>query len=75
MTVYEQGRVCMKLAGRDAGKLCAILENNDDGEVLIDGDTRRRYVNPDHLEPTSKTIAVDKDATAADILDHLPTNI
>ena len=74
MTVYEQGRVCMKLAGRDAGKLCAILENKED-EVLIDGNTRRRYVNPDHLEPTSKTIPVDKDATAADIHDHLPTNI
>lgn len=74
MTVYETGRVCMKLAGRDAGKLCAILEE-DDNSVLIDGRTRRRYVNPDHLEPVDKVIDVDKDATAAEIDEHLPDNI
>lgn len=72
--IYEQGRVCMKLAGRDAGKLCAILERDDD-TVLIDGRTRRRYVNPDHLEPVDKVIDVDKNASANDIEPHLTTNL
>lgn len=74
MTVYEQGRICMKLAGRDAGKLCAILERDGD-EVLIDGRTRRRYVNPDHLEPIDTIIDVDEDATASDIDARLPDNV
>jgi large subunit ribosomal protein L14e len=71
MTVFEPGRICMKLAGRDAGSLCAILEEEDE-KVLIDGRTRRRYVNPDHLEPVDKVIDVDKDATSDDIEAHLP---
>ena len=69
--IYEQGRVCMKLAGRDAGQLCAILDV-DNTTVLIDGRTRRRYVNPDHLAPLNAVIDVDKDAAADDIENHLP---
>lgn len=61
----------MKLAGRDAGNLCTILEVDED-TVLIDGHTRRRYVNPDHLEPLSSIIDVDKSTAADDIVPRLP---
>ena len=69
--IYEPGRICVKIAGRDAGKKCVILEHKED-RVLIDGETRRRYVNPDHLEPTDNIVeGVSKDTTASDIEDDL----
>jgi large subunit ribosomal protein L14e len=72
MKAYQVGRVCVKTAGRDAGKLCAILDEDEEGNVLIEGETRRRYVNPNHLEPTEKTLeGVNKDTTADEIISQL----
>jgi len=71
MTVYNVGRICLKIAGRDAGQKCVILDKKDD-KVLIDGQTRRRYVNPEHLEPLSNTLeGVSKDSTASELNTHL----
>jgi large subunit ribosomal protein L14e len=53
----ETGRICMKTAGRDAGKLCVILEIKEN-KALIDGETRKRWINKTHLEPTTKTAEV-----------------
>jgi large subunit ribosomal protein L14e len=55
------GQVCMKIAGRDAGKTCVVVDVSD-GKVLIDGQTRRRKCNPSHLEPISKTVEIKKGA-------------
>jgi large subunit ribosomal protein L14e len=55
---FDIGRVCVKLAGRDAGKLCVVIDNIDGKTVLIDGATRRRKCNVAHLEPTGRTIDV-----------------
>ena len=47
----KAGQLCVKIAGRDAGRECVIVEVLDDNFVLIDGNTRRRKCNVDHLEP------------------------
>jgi large subunit ribosomal protein L14e len=56
------GRVCIKLAGRDAGKRCVVVNVIDDNRVLIDGETRRRPCNLRHLEPTAQVIEISADA-------------
>ena len=61
------GQVCIKLAGRDAGKLAVIIEKMDSKMVLIDGEVRRRKCNINHLEPTSKTIEIGSGASEADV--------
>ena len=44
------GNVCVKIAGRDAGKVCVVVEDSGKGYVTIDGATRRRKCNLKHLE-------------------------
>ena len=65
--MYEVGRICIKLAGRDAGKEAVIVDILDDKYVLIDGNVRRRKCNIMHLEPTSKMIEVKKKASHAEV--------
>jgi large subunit ribosomal protein L14e len=60
---FEIGRVCVKLAGRDAGCQCVVIDVLDNGFVLVDGETRRRKINTRHLEPLAKTIDVAKGAS------------
>lgn len=60
--IFAVGRVCVKLAGRDAGKKCVILNVNDDSSVLIDGQTRRRVCNVAHLEPTTQILEIAENA-------------
>jgi large subunit ribosomal protein L14e len=62
------GRVCTKLAGRDAGKTCVVVETYDKGLVLIDGETRRRTCNIRHLFPRQETLDIKKGATHEDVL-------
>ena len=63
--LFTIGRVCIKLAGRDAGKYCVIVEEMENGNVLIDGQTRRRACNVLHLEPTKETVKLAKGADSA----------
>jgi len=65
--MIEIGRLCMKIAGRDAGKKCVIVEILDDKFVTIDGETRRRKCNVLHLEPLDEKIDVKKGASHADV--------
>ena len=60
--MYDIGRVCVKIAGRDAGKKCVVVDSIDDKFVLVDGQTRRRKCNVAHLEPTKQTLDVKKGA-------------
>jgi len=60
--MYEVGRLCVKIAGRDAGKKCVIVEVMENRFVLIDGQTRRRKCNVAHLEPLKETIKITKGA-------------
>ncbi len=63
------GRVCVKTAGRDAGKQCVIVEQKDDGRVVIDGETRRRTVSLKHLEPLSQTYDIEEGISHEDLKD------
>ena len=61
--MFEVGRVCVKIAGRDAGQKCVIVDVIDDKTVLIDGMTRRRKCNKLHLEPTNETVGITVNAS------------
>jgi large subunit ribosomal protein L14e len=51
--MIEPGRVCVKVAGREAGEKCVVLEVLDHNFVVVAGPrVRRRKCNVDHLEPT-----------------------
>jgi len=69
--MMEIGRVCMKIAGRDAGKLCAVVEIVDKNYVMIDGQTRRRKCNIDHLEPLMKVLDISEGASHDDVVSAL----
>ncbi len=63
MSIFDIGRICVKLAGRDAGKKCVIVESLDSQFVLVDGETRRRKVNMKHLEPLDEVLEIKKGAS------------
>ncbi len=65
--MIEVGRLCVKLAGRDAGLKCVIVEVIDDNYVLIDGQTRRRKCNVNHLEPLKQLVKIKKGASRAEV--------
>jgi len=61
--MFEIGRLCIKIAGRDADKKCVVVDKIDDKFVLIDGQTRRRKCNIVHLEPLDKVVKIKKNAS------------
>jgi large subunit ribosomal protein L14e len=67
MALYDIGRLCVKIAGRDANKRCVIVDVKDAHTVLIDGETRRRHCNVVHLEPLQETLDVKKGASHAEV--------
>ena len=57
MASIEVGRVCVKIAGREAGEKCAIVEIIDENFVEVVGEAvKNRRCNISHLEPTEETI-------------------
>ncbi|MCF7871835.1 50S ribosomal protein L14e [Candidatus Woesearchaeota archaeon] len=73
MKMMNVGRVCMKIAGRDAGQLCVIINEIDDSFVLIDGQTRRRKCNVKHLEPVDTLLDIKKDASTDEVIKAFKT--
>ena len=65
--MFEIGRLCVKIAGRDAGKKCVVVDILKENYVLIDGLTRRRKCNLTHLEPLKEKIDIKKNASAEDV--------
>ena len=65
------GDVAVKIAGRDAGQLCVIVDINDAKSVMIEGNTRRRKCNPNHLEFLGKQVKIKKNATRDEVLKAL----
>lgn len=63
----EIGRLCIKLAGRDAGRVCAVVDHLDGNYVIIDGNVRRRKCNLLHLEPLDELIKIKKGASHSDV--------
>ena len=67
--MFDVGRVCVKIAGRDAGQKCVVVKKLEGKYVLIDGMTRRRKCNTLHLEPTDQMLDIQEDASHEDIVD------
>jgi large subunit ribosomal protein L14e len=65
--MIQIGRICMKIAGRDAGLRCVVVDILDDKYVLIDGETRRRKCNLMHLEPLGETLEIKKNSSHEDV--------
>jgi len=68
--MYEIGRICVKIAGRDAGLKCVVVDVVDAHTVLIDGQTRRRKCNVKHLELSSQVIKIKKGASTKEVYDE-----
>ena len=64
----EKGSVVLATAGRDAGRLFAVLECSEKDCLLADGRKRRLHTpkrkNPRHLQPTGRRL--DPEQYAAD---------
>ena len=66
--VMEVGRVCVKLAGHEAGKLCVIVDVLDSNYVVVSGaGVKRRRCNIAHLEPTDKKLDIPKGASDEEV--------
>jgi len=66
--MIDIGRLCVKIAGRDAGMKAVVVEKLDSNFVLIDGQVRRRKCNVKHLEPSTTTLSIKNKASHADIV-------
>ncbi len=72
----EVGRVCIKLAGREAGSRCVIVDVIDRNYVLVTGPkeltgVRRRRVNMNHLRPLDEKIDIPRNASDEEVMDLL----
>ena len=66
MPAIEVGRVCVKIAGREAGEKCVIVEVIDDKFVEVVGTSmKNRKCNIKHLEPVDQTIEIKSDDVEA----------
>lgn len=62
MPAVEVGRVCVKIAGREAGEKCVIVEIIDDKFVEVVGTSiKNRRCNIKHLEPVDQTVEIKSD--------------
>lgn len=68
--MFEIGRMCIKIAGRDAGLKCVVVDIIDDTFVLIDGQTRRRKCNVKHLEPLKEVVKLKKNASRSTVFEE-----
>lgn len=67
MGVIEVGRVCIKTAGREAGRKCVVVKLLDENFVVVTGPkeltgVKRRRVNVKHLVPLNIKIDIEEDA-------------
>ncbi len=67
MSLFDVGRLVVKIAGRDAGKKAVVVEVFDNTYVLIDGATRRKKVNILHLEPLAEVLSLNSGASHDDV--------
>ena len=70
MTLYELGRVCVKIMGRETGSLCVVIGKTDGKNVLITGPknisgVRRRSCNTRHIEPLETILSISEGADDA----------
>jgi len=62
------GKICMKTAGREAGRYCVVLKKIDNNFFLVTGPkvlngVKKRRCNIDHLEPTEHSVKIEAEAS------------
>ncbi|RJS75689.1 50S ribosomal protein L14e [Candidatus Bathyarchaeota archaeon] len=79
MPAIEVGRICVKLAGREAGRKCVIVDIIDKSFVLVTGPknvtgVKRRRANVNHIEPLQDKIQIKRGASDEEVLEALKTS-
>ncbi len=69
--MIKVGRVCVKIAGREAGRLCVIVDVVNDKFVIIDGDVKRRKCNISHLDFVPVLVDIKKNASRDEVREAL----
>ena len=72
MPGIEVGRVCVKVAGREAGRKCVIVDVMDKSFVVVTGPkkitgVKRRRVNINHVAPTEGVIPIKRGASDEEV--------
>ena len=78
MPAIEIGRICTKIAGREIGRKCIIVDLIDKNFILITGPKKitgikRRRANVSHVEPTTEKIKIERGANDDDVAKALET--
>ena len=76
MPAIEVGRVCVKLAGRESGRKCVIVDVMDKSFVMVTGPkkvtgVKRRRVNINHVAPLEDAIQVKRGASDEEVTQML----
>ena len=76
MPAVEVGRICVKIAVREAGRKCIVVDVIDKNFALITGPkqitgVKRRRVNINHIEPTPEKIEIKRGASDEEIIEAL----
>jgi len=74
----EVGRICVKLAGRETGRKCVIINVVDKSFVLVTGPkkvtgVKRRRVNINHISPLPDRIEIQRGASDEEVTTTLET--
>jgi large subunit ribosomal protein L14e len=72
----EIGRICVKTAGREAGRYCVVVDIVDENFVIVTGPkdvtgVKRRRCNIKHLEPTPEEVDIDRGASDEEVKEAL----
>jgi len=76
MPAVEVGRICVKMAGRESGRKCVIVDVMDKSFVLVTGPkkvtgVKRRRVNINHVAPTEDTVQIKRGASDEEVTQML----
>ena len=76
MPAIEVGRICVKLAGRETGRKCVIVDVMDKSFVMVTGPqkvtgVKRRRVNINHVAPTEDTVQIKRGASDEEVTQML----
>jgi len=79
LPAVEVGRICVKLAGREAGRKCVIIDIIDKNFVLITGPKavtgiKKRRANVNHVEPLREKIRVKRGASDKEVIEALKSS-
>jgi large subunit ribosomal protein L14e len=76
MPAVEVGRICVKLAGRETGRKCVVIDVMDKSFVLITGPkkitgVKRKRVNVNHVKPLQDRIEIPRGASDEEVTTSL----